>query len=159
MENSNNAPTPEISDGSESASRVPTVLIVEDNKQSMVLFKKFFEKAKQRGDIQCEVIEAFDGDEAIQLIDIANPELILCDISMPKKDGFEVLNHFNNFSKKQNAFSYFCFLTGAPEEMSRAFKAGVMGFIAKQDVNYFVMVLQLKTWLRLAQLERKLENM
>ena len=124
----------------------------------MVLYKKFFEKAKQRGDLLCEIIEAYDGDEAIQLIDVANPELILCDISMPKKDGFEVLNHFNNFSKKQNPFSYFCFLSGAPEEMSRAFKAGAMGFMAKQEINYYLMVLQIKSWLRLTQLERELEK-
>jgi len=143
----------------ESSDRQPTILIVEDNKQSMALFKKFFDKAKQRGDLKCEIIEAYDGDEAIQLIDIANPELILCDISMPKKDGFEVLNHFNNFSKKQNSFSYFCFLSGAPEEMSRAFKAGAMGFISKQEVNYYLMVLQVKSWLRLTELERKMEKM
>lgn len=142
----------------DSSKRQPTVLIVEDNKQSMVLFKKFFEKAKQRGDLPCEIIEAYDGDEAIQLIDIANPDLILCDISMPKKDGFEVLNHFNNFSKKQNSFSFFCFLSGAPEEMNRAFKAGAMGFISKQEVNYYLMVLQIKAWLRLTELEREREK-
>jgi len=133
----------------------PTVLIADDNKQTVELLKKFFNKAKNRGDLVCEVIEAFNGDEAIQMLDIAQPELILCDIGMPGKDGFEVLNHFNTFSKKQNLYCFFSFLSAAEEEKIRAFKEGAMGFMNKKDINYFVITLQIRSWLRLVELERK----
>jgi CheY-like chemotaxis protein len=133
----------------------PTVLIADDNKQTVELLKKFFNKAKDRGDLVCEVIEAFNGDEAIQMLDIAQPELILCDIGMPGKDGFEVLNHFNTFSKKQNLYCFFSFLSAAEDEKIRAFKEGAMGFMNKKDINYFVITLQIKAWLRLVELERK----
>ncbi|MFH2128785.1 MAG: response regulator [bacterium] len=142
--------------GKNETKKKPTVLIADDNKQTIDLLKKFFLKAKERGDMVCEVIEAYNGDEAIQMLDIAQPELILCDIGMPGKDGFEVLEHFNKFSSKQNLFCFFCFLSAAEEEKIKAFKGGAMGFLNKKDINYFVITLQIKAWLRLAELERKL---
>ncbi len=138
------------------AKKNPTILIADDNKQTVELLKKFFVKAKERGDLTCDIIEAYNGDEAIQMLDIAQPELILCDIGMPGKDGFEVLQHFNTFSCKQNQFCFFSFLSAAEDEKIRAFKEGAMGFINKKEINYFVITLQIKAWLRLVLLERKL---
>ncbi len=132
-----------------------TVLIADDNKQTVELLKKFFSKAKERDDLYCDVIEAFNGDEAIQMLDIAQPDIILCDIGMPGKNGFEVLEHFNTFSKKQNMYCFFSFLSAAEDEKIRAFKEGAMGFLNKKDINYFVITLQIRAWLRLAELERK----
>jgi len=37
------------------------------------------------------VLEAADGDEALRQIDIALPDLILCDINMPGRNGYEIL--------------------------------------------------------------------
>jgi len=66
-----------------------------------------------------------------------------------------VLNHFNTFSKKQNLYCFFSFLSAAEEEKIRAFKEGAMGFMNKKDINYFVITLQIRSWLRLVELERK----
>ncbi|MBU3914339.1 response regulator [bacterium] len=137
---------------------VPTVLIAEDNTQTRELLKKFFDKARERGDLVCDVVEASDGEEAIQMLDIAQPELILCDIGMPKKDGFEVLKHFNDFSRKNNKFCFFCFLSASSEEKARAFKSGAMGFLTKEQINYFVVTLNIRAWLRLAKLEREADT-
>lgn len=139
----------------EGQSAIPTVLLADDNSQTRTLLKRFFEKANQRGDLDCQVIEAADGDEAIQMLDIAQPELILCDIGMPGKDGFEVLRHFNEFSKQNNLFCFFAFLSASSEEKSRAYKEGAMGFLSKDDINYFIVTPLLKSWLRLAYLERE----
>ncbi len=136
----------------------PTVLIADDNEQTRELLKKFFEKANKRGDLACDVIEATNGDEAIQMLDIAQPELILCDISMPERDGFEVLNHFNAFSKENNLFCFFAFLSASSEEKKRAFNSGAMGFLSKEDINYFIITPLLNSWLRLAKLEREMST-
>ncbi|MBU2512079.1 response regulator [bacterium] len=142
--------------GGKAGDSKPAVLIAEDNAQTRALLKRFFEKANERGDLICDIIEAADGEEAIQMLDIAQPELILCDIGMPKKDGFEVLQHFNEFSRFNNLFCFFAFLSASREEKKRAFAAGAMGFLAKEDINYFIVTPLLKSWLRLAKLEREL---
>ena len=138
-------------------SNKPTVLIADDNDQTRELLKRFFEKANKRGDLSCDVIEAKNGDEAIQMLDIAQPELILCDISMPERDGFEVLNHFNAFSKENNLFCFFAFLSASNEEKKRAFNSGAMGFLSKEDINYFIITPLLRSWLQLANLEREMK--
>jgi CheY-like chemotaxis protein len=136
----------------------PTILIADDNDQTRALLKKFFAKAEKRGDMFCDIIEATNGDEAIQMLDIAQPELILCDISMPERDGFEVLNHFNAFSKENNLFCFFAFLSASSEEKKRAFNSGAMGFLSKEDINYFIITPLLNSWLRLARLEREMST-
>ena len=133
---------------------LPLVLITDDNVQVVELLKRFFEKAKERGDLNCNVIDAAHGAKAIELILKETPDIVLCDIHMPGKDGFEVLDDFNSICKDQIPFCYFAFLTGDQEERARAFQSGAMGFISKTEINYFVFTLQIKTWLRLVELER-----
>ncbi len=118
---------------------------------------KFFNKANQRQDIDCEVIEAEDGEEALEKLKTENPSLILCDIGMPKMDGFEVLKKFSESHNEIFPYCFFAFLTGAPEERKHAFKKGAMGFVTKGEINYFTLVLQIRTWLKLADFERKQE--
>ncbi len=146
-----------IAASSEYQNNKPTVLIADDNDQTRALLKRFFEKANERGDLSCDIIEATNGGEAIQMLDIAQPELILCDISMPERDGFEVLNHFNAFSKENNLFCFFAFLSASNEEKKKAFNSGAMGFLSKEDINYFIITPLLKSWLQLASLEREMK--
>jgi CheY-like chemotaxis protein len=57
------------------------VLIVEDQSDSRNFMKVLIES------YGCEVIEATDGEEAVQLAHYGKPNLILMDISMPEMDG------------------------------------------------------------------------
>lgn len=60
-----------------------------------------------------EVFCASDGDEGIQLAKHIKPNLILCDIMMPKLDGYEVLKRFKNESSLGS--TPFIFLTAKAE--------------------------------------------
>ena len=134
------------------------ILLAEDNDQTRALFRKFFEKAQERKDIDCEIREAKDGDEACLKLDSDFPDILLCDIDMPGKDGFQVLYHLRNIRSPVAPYCLFVFLSASPEEKKRAFLEGADGFIAKNEIDYYTFTLQLQTWLRIALLERERDN-
>jgi CheY-like chemotaxis protein len=61
------------------------VLIAEDNPVNRELLRELLE---QRG---CEVEEACDGQEALEMLGRARPDILLLDLGMPKLDGFGVV--------------------------------------------------------------------
>jgi DNA-binding response OmpR family regulator len=46
-----------------------------------------------------ETVLAADGEEAIRTFHAESPDLVLLDLMLPKKSGFEVLDHIRKFSK------------------------------------------------------------
>jgi len=63
------------------------ILIVEDEETIRRVLKKVLLEENDA----YEIIEAFDGVQAIEIIKSNKIDLILCDIKMPKKDGIDVL--------------------------------------------------------------------
>ena len=72
------------------------ILIIEDEETiRRVLRKVLLEENKNY-----QITEAYDGDQAIEMIKSNKIDLILCDIKMPKKDGIEVLQFLiKNYSE------------------------------------------------------------
>ena len=60
------------------------ILVVEDNPQNMMVILMTL---RQYG---YNLLEAVDGEEALQVAERERPDLILIDIQLPKVDGFEV---------------------------------------------------------------------
>jgi DNA-binding response OmpR family regulator len=46
-----------------------------------------------------ETVLAADGEEAVRIFHAESPDLVLLDLMLPKKSGFEVLDHIRKFSK------------------------------------------------------------
>jgi phosphoribosyl 1,2-cyclic phosphodiesterase len=63
---------------------MPRVLIIEDDAENRRVMAQFFTRE------DWNVLEAKDGDAGIELALRNRPELILCDLLMPKSNGFEV---------------------------------------------------------------------
>ena len=61
------------------------VLAVDDQPQIVRLIQVNLKKA------DFEVVTAFDGEEALVKIQEERPDLVILDVIMPKRDGFEVL--------------------------------------------------------------------
>ena len=62
-----------------------TLLVADDNRLSRELVRDVFASA------DCRVVEAGDGQEVIDCLDAACPDLVLLDLEMPVKDGFAAL--------------------------------------------------------------------
>lgn len=64
---------------------MPKILVVDDERPIAEIIKYNLQKEG------FEVQTAYDGEEAIKMVHKMNPELIILDIMLPKKNGFEVL--------------------------------------------------------------------
>ena len=65
------------------------VLIADDNQIFRVVLREVFEN------LNSEVVEAHNGEEALELARSHHPQLIVMDLLMPKRDGFQVATELN----------------------------------------------------------------
>lgn len=101
------------------------VLIAEDNAINRELLRELLEA---RGHA---VFEACDGNEALQVVEQTQPDILLLDIGMPKLDGFAVLRKIRENPR----------LTGLPVlavtayamqgDREKVFNAGFDGYLSK----------------------------
>jgi CheY-like chemotaxis protein len=63
----------------------PTVLIAEDSRDTRIMLKRAFELKGY------SVIEAEDGNEALEALNESRPNLIVIDLNMPVIDGLETI--------------------------------------------------------------------
>jgi DNA-binding NtrC family response regulator len=104
--------------------------------------------------LDCQVVMAADGQEALSAISRVAPELILLDLQMPRMNGMEVLRKLRNDS----LFVPVIVITahGSIETAVEAMKEGAYDFITKPvDANHFDIVVR-KT-LEREGLKRELE--
>ncbi len=66
---------------------MPTVLIVDDEQHIRLLIEQTLEELEDEG---VELLTAADGEAALDIVANHAPQLVFLDVSMPKKDGFEV---------------------------------------------------------------------
>lgn len=110
---------------SESSEQIkPTVLIADDAADSLMVLQKTLEKCN------CNVVAtAEDGEQAIELLEQHNPDLVFLDIEMPNKTGLEVLDVI----KERNISVCPIMVSGhsSKENLTSAIKRGAQGFIVK----------------------------
>jgi len=101
------------------------ILIVEDDKD---LNNAYSVILKHEGH---EVVEAFDGKEALSKIKDFNPELVLLDLLMPVMGGLEFLKSWGDPKKRKNVkILIFTNMENSPE-VTEAYKLGANRCIIK----------------------------
>jgi two-component system chemotaxis response regulator CheY len=76
-----------------------------------------------------EIIEAGDGEQAIQQYEANKPDLTIMDITMPNKDGLEALKEIKG--KHPEALIVMCSAMGQEAMVVEAIKLGARDFIVK----------------------------
>ena len=89
---------------------VPTVLVADDDLQILAAVRTFL---RQKG---YRVIEASDGDEALRLVSERKPALVLLDVMMPGRSGWEVCRAIRDDSEL--AATRIVMLTGIGESLN-----------------------------------------
>jgi len=102
-----------------------TILIVEDNQDSRDLVVKVLRVRGYR------IVEAVDGEEALQKAAAEHPALILLDISLPKIDGYEVLRRLKALDEYRDIPIIALTAHAMKGDREMALTAGFQGYIPK----------------------------
>jgi CheY-like chemotaxis protein len=101
------------------------ILIVEDKATSRELLRTVLE---QQG--HC-VIEAKDGEEAVQQLKTANPDLVLLDLQIPIRNGYDVLRAIRKDHRLAGLPVVALTASAMQGDREKALAAGFTGYIAK----------------------------
>lgn len=101
------------------------ILIVEDDQ---FLRDLFVMKLKKEG---AKVIEAEDGEEALNKVKSEMPDLVLLDIVLPKLDGFEALKRIKSDETISKIPVIFLTNLGQQDEIDRGLRLGANSYIIK----------------------------
>ena len=103
------------------------ILIVEDDTYLANAYRVKLTKAG------FEVKNAFDGDEAINILQTFTPDVILLDIVMPKKDGFATLEEIKANENWKNIPVILATNLGQKEDREKGISLGAVEFFTKTD--------------------------
>lgn len=102
-----------------------TVLVIEDEAPLRANLVRILSAEDFR------VVTASDGDEGIQRVIEERPDLVICDILMPRVDGFGVLAALR--SRPESAAVPFIFLSASADkdDFARGLKSGANEYVTK----------------------------
>ena len=115
--------TPEIHDDFASTQRL-RILVVEDDHIQRTILKQILKKLGYPN-----VVEATDGPQALKVLTISKPNIVITDWNMPKASGIELVTRI----RRQNPTIPIIMMTAHSEKalVVEAVKAGVNDFIVK----------------------------
>ena len=102
-----------------------TVLVIEDEAPLRANIVRILSAEGYR------VVAAADGEEGIQRVTEERPDMVICDILMPRVDGFGVLAALR--SRPETAAIPFIFLTASADkdDLARGLKSGANEYVTK----------------------------
>lgn len=117
------------------------ILIVEDNRINMLLAKRMVENIIPN----CTIFEAVDGEEAIQLFKKEKVDVILMDIQMPKKNGYETTAAIRKLSHSPSPPIIALTAGVSIEDKDKCIESGMNDYISK-PINIIELEIALNKW-------------
>lgn len=128
-----------------------TVLIVDDNPQNVELLQAFLES------LPVKLLTAYDGVEALKLVEDHNPDLILLDVMMPQMSGFQVCRRLKSDERTKDIQILMVTALNELGDIEQATECGTDDFVSK-PVNKFELLTRVKSLLRVRHLKNELER-
>ena len=114
------------------------VMVVEDSMASLYYISELLDEAGY------EVIEATNGNAALEMLLEKTPDLILLDIVMPKMDGLTMLNNLREDAWGKDAQVIILTNLSGNGSVSQALNQGVYEYLVKTDIKIEDLVLKVK---------------
>ncbi len=127
------------------------VLIVDDNPQILELLEAYLEP------LQLDVRLAADGEAALTAVERDEPDLVLLDIMMPKRSGFEVCRTLKEDPRYRDIPIIMVTALNETGDMERARECGGDDFLSK-PVNKIELLARIQNLLKLRRLKQSLNR-
>jgi two-component system sensor histidine kinase/response regulator len=105
------------------------ILVVDDIRANVMLLKALLKKSNY------QVLEAYNGKEALEVFEREKPDLILLDIMMPIMDGYQVMSTIRNGEQNPDIAIILITALDNKEDVVKGFNAGANDYIAKPFNN------------------------
>lgn len=119
------------------------ILVIEDEETLQKALSQFLAEEK------FEVISALDGEKGLELAKTASPDLILLDIVLPKKDGYEVLEELKKDEATKRIPVILLTNLESPEDIEKAFEKGASTYLVKSNYKLEEIVKKIKETLQM----------
>ena len=125
--------------------RVATLLMVDDDDMAIELAQMMLIDSNR---LQCKVLVAHDGEEALARLHDTEIDLVLLDINMPRMDGFELLQQMRAEKLLDRVAVVMCSTSNYEKDISRAKELGSCGYLTKPpDFGRLKLILEKSTGL------------
>jgi DNA-binding response OmpR family regulator len=96
-----------------------------------------------------EVVHAHNGEEALKLLVMEKPDLVILDLMMPLKTGFEVLQEIRAMSDKniQKIPIIVASNLGQKTDIDTALSLGAVGFLVKSNISLKELIAKVREYL------------
>jgi CheY-like chemotaxis protein len=128
------------------------ILIADDNQANSELLEAYL------AGIDCELAFAVDGDDTLAQAASFRPDLILLDVMMPKKSGFEVCQQLKRDASTRRIMILMVTALNELGDIERAVAAGTDDFLSK-PVNKFELLKRVENMLRLKDFQDENERL
>lgn len=130
----------------------PKILIADDNAANRELLEAYL------ANFDCEIATAHDGAETLQKVADFKPDLILLDVMMPKKNGFEVCRQIKGDPSTAKIMILMVTALNELGDIERAVAAGTDDFLSK-PVNKIELNKRVENMIRLKDTTDELERL
>lgn len=110
------------------------ILIAEDEPAYGKILKDMLVKRN------CEVVVVLNGDELLKLARKITPDLVLLDLIMPIKNGFQVIEEMKKDQSLKNINVIALSNLGQTDDIEKAKKLGVNEYIVKSDEDLYSVI-------------------
>jgi two-component system, OmpR family, alkaline phosphatase synthesis response regulator PhoP len=128
------------------------ILIADDNAANRELLEAYLIN------IDCDIDMSVDGEDTLAKVTSFKPDLVLLDVMMPKRSGFEVCEQLKSNSQTSRIMVLMVTALNELGDIERGVKAGTDDFLSK-PVNRIELIKRVENMLRLKDTTDELERL
>jgi len=138
-------------DPSAPAERTGTVLVVDDDQRNVRLMESILRGSGY------QVVKAYNGEDALRLVETAPPDMLLLDVMMPRMSGFELCQKLKDRYETRLLPIIMVTALNALEDKVQALEYGADDFLSK-PINKVELLAKVRSVLRVKALHDELEK-